>query len=90
MTTAGGLLFYGNQAGVLKGVNAANGDILWSFQADSGINAAPVTYEIGGKQYLTVVTGRLVGPPSFFGNIGQKVMDASLPGGTMITFELGR
>ena len=90
LTTAGGLLFYGNQSGVLKGVDAANGDILWSFQADSGINAAPVTYEIGGKQYLTVVTGRLVGPPSFFGNIGQKVMDASLPGGTMITFELGR
>jgi PQQ-dependent dehydrogenase (methanol/ethanol family) len=90
LTTAGGLLFYGNQSGVLKGVDASSGDILWSFQADSGINAAPVTYEIGGKQYLTVITGRLVGPPSFFGEIGQRVMDASLPGGTMITFELGR
>ena len=89
LTTAGGLLFYGNPAGILKAVDAASGDILWSFKTDSGISAAPVTYEIGGKQYITVVTGRLVGPPSFFGELGQRVIEASPPGGTLITFELG-
>ena len=89
LTTAGGLLFYGNQSGVLKAVDASNGDILWSFKAGSGISAPPVTYEIGGKQYITVVSGRLVGPPSFFGAIGQRVIDASPTGGMLITFELG-
>ena len=89
LTTAGGLLFYGNQHGVLKAVDASNGNILWSFKADSGISAAPVTYEIGGKQYVSIVTGRLVGPPSFFGALGQRVIDASPPGSTLITFELG-
>ena len=89
LTTAGGLLFYGNQHGILKAVDASNGNILWSFKADSGISAAPVTYEIGGKQYVSIVTGRLVGPPSFFGALGQRVIDASPPGGTLITFELG-
>ncbi len=89
LTTAGGLLFYGNQAGILKAVDASSGNILWSFKADSGISAPPVTYELGGKQYVSIVTGRLVGPPSFFGDLGQRVIDASPPGGTLITFELG-
>lgn len=89
LTTAGGLLFYGNVYGILKGVDAKTGDILWTFQTDSGISQAPVTFEVGGKQYLTVVTGRLVGPPSFLGAIGERVIAASPPGGTIITFELG-
>jgi len=89
LTTAGGLLFYGNVHGILKGVDAKTGDILWNFQAGSGISQGPVTFEVGGKQYLTVVTGRLVGPPSFLGAIGERVIAASPPGGNIVTFELG-
>ena len=41
-----------------------------------------------GKQYLAVVAGRIKGPPSFLGKIGQKVIDASPEGGVVVVFEL--
>jgi alcohol dehydrogenase (cytochrome c)/methanol dehydrogenase (cytochrome c) subunit 1 len=88
MTTAGGLVFYGNPAGDLKAVNARTGEILWNFPVGTGITQSPVTYLADGKQYIAVVAGRLVGPPSFFGEIGQRVIDASPTGGVVVAFEL--
>ena len=37
---------------------------------------------------LAVVAGRVIGPPSFLGKIGQKVIDASPEGGLVVVFEL--
>jgi PQQ-dependent dehydrogenase (methanol/ethanol family) len=88
MSTAGGLVFYGNQHGDLKAVNATTGDVLWSFDVGTGILQSPITYVAGGKQYLAVVAGRTKGPPSFFGKIGQRVIDASPEGGVLVVFEL--
>jgi outer membrane protein assembly factor BamB len=89
MSTAGGLVFYGNQAGDLKAVDAKTGNVLWQFRMGTGIIQSPVTYSVGGKQYLAVVAGRSKGPPSFFGKIGQRVIDASPEGGILAVFELG-
>jgi len=88
MTTAGGLVFYGNQHGDLKAVNAKTGEILWQFDVGTGILQSPITYVVGGKQYLAVVAGRTKGPPSFFGKIGQRVIDASPEGGILVVFEV--
>ena len=89
MSTAGGLVFYGNTHGVLKGVDAKTGDVLWKFNVGTGILQSPITYAVDGKQYLAVVAGRVKGPPSFLGKIGQKVIDASPEGGVIVVFELG-
>jgi PQQ-dependent dehydrogenase (methanol/ethanol family) len=89
LSTAGGLVFYGNAHGIVKGVDANSGEVLWSFNAGSGVNQGPVTYAIDGKQYLAVVSGRLVGPPSFAGEIGERVTAATPPGGNVLVFELG-
>ena len=88
MTTAGNLVFYGNQHGMLRALNAKSGKVLWEFDVGTGIIQSPMTYSIDGKQYLAVVAGRSKGPPSFFGKIGQKVIDASPEGGMLIVFEL--
>jgi len=88
MTTAGGLVFYGNQHGDLKAVDAKSGNVLWTFNIGTGILQSPITYTIGGKQYLAVVAGRTKGPPSFFGKIGQRVIDASPEGGVLVVFAL--
>ncbi|OLB05700.1 MAG: hypothetical protein AUH14_08120, partial [Candidatus Rokubacteria bacterium 13_2_20CM_69_15_1] len=58
MSTAGGLVFYGNTHGVLKGVDAKTGDVLWKFNVGTGILQSPMTYAVDGKQYLAVVAGR--------------------------------
>ncbi len=88
LSTGGGLVFYGNPFGQFKAANAENGEVLWSFKAGSGINQGAVAYMVDGKQYIAAVSGRLVGPPSFFGEIGEKVIAASPPGGSLIVFSL--
>lgn len=88
MSTGGGLVFYGNTHGVLKAVDAQNGKVLWEFKAGSGINQSPVTYMLDGRQYLAVVSGRIKGPPSFIGEIGARVINASPEGGSLIVFTL--
>jgi PQQ-dependent dehydrogenase (methanol/ethanol family) len=88
MSTAGGLVFYGNINGILKAVDAKTGKVLWQFRVGTGITQSAVTYSIDGKQYIAVVAGRLKGPPSFFGKIGQKMIDASPEGGILMVFSL--
>jgi PQQ-dependent dehydrogenase (methanol/ethanol family) len=89
MSTAGGLVFYGNTHGELKGLDAKTGNVLWTFNAGTGILQSPITYAIDGKQYLAVVAGRVKGPPSFLGKIGERVINASPEGGIVVVFELG-
>lgn len=57
MTTAGGLVFQGNESGDFVAYDAANGTKLWSFHAGLGIIAAPITYSVAGTQYISVLVG---------------------------------
>jgi PQQ-dependent dehydrogenase (methanol/ethanol family) len=88
MSTAGGLVFYGNTHGQLKAVDARTGSVLWAFNVGSGILQSPITYMLDGKQYVAVVAGRIKGPPSFLGKIGEQVINASPEGGMLVVFEL--
>lgn len=88
MSTAGNLVFYGNQHGMLYALNARTGKKLWEFDVGTGIIQSPMTYSVGGKQYVAIVAGRSKGPPSFFGKIGQRVIDASPEGGVLVVFAL--
>jgi len=88
MSTAGGLVFYGNINGIIKAVDAKTGKVLWQFRVGTGITQSAVTYSVDGKQYIAVVAGRLKGPPSFFGKIGQKMMEQSPEGGILMVFSL--
>lgn len=88
MSTAGGLVFYGNTTGILKAVDVETGKILWQFRTGSGISQSAVTYMVDGRQYIAVVSGRLNGPPSFLGAIGERVIASSTKGGALIAFAL--
>ena len=56
MATASDLLFQGGvDAGVLRGINARTGEIVWTFRTGSRFNQSPITYLYGGKQYLAVI-----------------------------------
>lgn len=88
LSTAGGLVFHGDLRGWFKALDAKDGRTLWQFNTGSGISAAPMTYELDGKQYLAVVSGRTFAIPPFFGPIGEKMVAASAEGGTLFVFEL--
>jgi alcohol dehydrogenase (cytochrome c)/quinohemoprotein ethanol dehydrogenase len=57
LSTAGNLVFQGTAGGDFVAYSADKGKQLWSFPAQSGIIAAPMTYAIDGEQYVAVMVG---------------------------------
>ena len=57
LATAGNLVFQGNSVGDFAAYRADTGEQLWSTSAQTGIVASPVTYEIDGEQYVSVLAG---------------------------------
>jgi quinohemoprotein ethanol dehydrogenase len=57
MATAGNLVFEGMEDGHFDAYDAPSGKKLWSFDAKFGITGAPISYELDGKQYVSVVAG---------------------------------
>lgn len=57
LATAGGLVFAGRSSGWFDAYDAATGDVLWSFRTGAGCNSAPMTYRVGGRQYVAVSCG---------------------------------
>jgi quinohemoprotein ethanol dehydrogenase len=57
MTTSGNLVFEGMGDGTFNAFDARTGKLLWTFNAHFGISGAPITYEVDGKQYISVVAG---------------------------------
>lgn len=37
--------------------NAKTGQRLWRYNLGAGVNAPPVTYQVGGEQYIAVAAG---------------------------------
>jgi alcohol dehydrogenase (cytochrome c) len=57
MTTATDLLFTGGREGYFYAFDAKAGKLLWKTNLGGSIVNAPVTFEIDGKQYISVISG---------------------------------
>jgi alcohol dehydrogenase (cytochrome c) len=57
MTTATDLLFTGGREGYFYAFDAKAGKLLWKTNLGGSIVNAPVTYEIDGKQYVSIISG---------------------------------
>ncbi len=57
LATAGGLVFNGEANGLFRAFDAKSGKKLWEYQTGAGVNAPPVSYTVGGKQYIAVAAG---------------------------------
>jgi alcohol dehydrogenase (cytochrome c) len=57
LSTAGGLVIFGDDSGALMAADAANGKPLWSFQTSQIWKASPMTYMFDHKQYFAVAAG---------------------------------
>ena len=57
LATAGGLVFTGDDDGHLYAVDARSGRVLWSPDVGLPVGSGPFSYEVGGRQYVAVVTG---------------------------------
>ena len=57
LSTAGGLVFSGDQEGYFFALDASKGKPLWKFQTGSGVSAPAITYQFQGKQQIAVAAG---------------------------------
>jgi quinohemoprotein ethanol dehydrogenase len=89
MTSAGNLVFGGRADGTFNAYTADSGKKLWSFDAQTGVLAAPITYEAAGHQYVTVLSGigGIVGLRSTIAM--QRGFDYRSQSRRILTFTLG-
>jgi alcohol dehydrogenase (cytochrome c) len=57
LTTAGGLLFTGLIDGSFAAYDDTSLEQLWQVNVGAGFNAPPMTFEVGGKQYVAISAG---------------------------------
>jgi len=57
LSTAGGLVFFGENSGGFAAVDARTGKYVWHFETNHAIKASPMTYTLGGRQYISIASG---------------------------------
>jgi alcohol dehydrogenase (cytochrome c) len=57
MTTAGGLVFFGDDSQSFEAVDAETGAALWHFNTGQDIHASPMSYAVNGNQYVSIAAG---------------------------------
>jgi alcohol dehydrogenase (cytochrome c) len=57
MTTATGLVAFGNDAEEFEIVNGRTGSPLWYFNVGQALHASPMSYAVDGKQYFAIAAG---------------------------------
>ena len=57
LATAGDLVFQGSLIGEFAAYDAASGNRLWQFDAQTGIAAAPISYSVDDRQHVAVAAG---------------------------------
>ena len=90
LSTAGGLVFQGSATGYVNAYRADDGERLWQFPAQTGIVAPPISYAVGGEQYITVSAGwggifPLITGPLVADAAGGEPINRS----RLLTFKLG-
>ncbi|MBS1889524.1 MAG: PQQ-binding-like beta-propeller repeat protein [Actinobacteria bacterium] len=79
--SAGGLVFTGDQRGILYAFNAQNGEDLWQADLKLAFGTAPVIYSIDGTEYLlATVGGAALTASEELGEIGARVVAFKLGG----------
>jgi alcohol dehydrogenase (cytochrome c) len=58
LSTASGLVFFGENSGAFMAADATNGKPLWQFQTNQTWKASPMTYVFDNKQYVAVAAGQ--------------------------------
>lgn len=57
LTTAGGLVFFADDAESFEALDAETGRALWHFNTGQSFSASPMTYAVDGVQYVAIAAG---------------------------------
>lgn len=87
LSTSANLIFQGTKGGELIAYDAKTGERLWSHPLLGGPGAAPMTYEIDGEQYVTILSGWGSTIGLTYGVVFEEPVAPE--NGRVITFKLG-
>ena len=63
LSTATGLAFVGDLDRNFRAVDVKTGKVLWETRLGTSVQGFPLTFSVGGKQYIAVTTGLGGGSP---------------------------
>jgi alcohol dehydrogenase (cytochrome c) len=86
LATGGGVVFGGNANRRFFALDTDSGDLLWETRLNGDISGAPVTFEVGGKQYLAVGAGGRIAQTQFYAGLTNVAVPPG--GGVMWVFAL--
>lgn len=87
LSTAGGLVFAGYAEGQVVALDSSTLEELWRFETGSAINAPPMTFKSGNKQYVAIEVGLGGAWPQWFVNATPE-LKAQVPSNMLYVFEL--
>jgi alcohol dehydrogenase (cytochrome c) len=67
LATAGGIVFGGTVDREFFALNADTGALLWQTRLNGDVSGAPISFEVGGNQYIAITAGGRTGPSTSFG-----------------------
>lgn len=88
LATAGNLVFQGTARGEFVAYSADKGAKLWSFPAQTGIIAAPMSYSLDGEQYVAILVG-WGGLWDLFGSVAADKSGPTRNISRLLVFKLG-
>ena len=90
LATGGNLVFQGDVAGHFNAYDARTGHVLWSFDAKAPIMGPPISYSVGGVQYVSVLTGAGTSLVAIGENVRRFGISYRDQRRRVLTFALGR
>ena len=89
LTTAGGLAFVGDLDRYFKAFDVTSGKVLWQARLGAALQGFPISYSVGGKQFIAVPTGigvfraltAVMSPDIYQPNNGNALYVFELPDG---------
>jgi alcohol dehydrogenase (cytochrome c) len=85
LSTAGGVVFTGNQEGFALALDSKTGELLWNFRMGGVVRSQPVAYELDGESYVAIGAGGWANMALFSGG------PTNIPdGGHLFVFKVAR
>ena len=88
LSTAGGVAFVGDLDRTFKAVDVKTGAILWKTRLGTAVQGFPVSFSIGGRQYIAVTTGNGGGSPRVGPNVIAPEIHPPASGNALYVFAL--
>ena len=88
LSTAGGIAFVGDLDRTFKAVDVKTGAILWKTRLGTTVQGFPVSFSIGGRQYIAVTTGNGGGSPRVGPNVIAPDIHPPASGNALYVFAL--